>query len=45
MQDFGLDSDATDDDSWDAYYEQRESWMDYWVVEASGPDDIDEDYQ
>lgn len=45
MQDFGLDSDVSDDDCWDVYYEQRESWIDYWVVEASGPDDIDEDYQ
>lgn len=45
MQDFGLDSDASEDDCWDVYYEQRESWLNYWVEEASGPDDIDEDYQ
>ena len=45
MEDYGLDRDASEDDCWDVYYEQREGWMDYWVVEASGPDDIDEDYQ
>lgn len=44
-EDYGLDIDATEDDCWDVYYDQRKSWIDYWVVEASGPDDIDEDYQ
>lgn len=44
-EDFGLDSDADEDAYWDTYYEERESWIDYWVEEASGPDDIDEDYQ
>ena len=44
-EDFGLDSNADEDAYWDAYYEHRESWLDYWVEEASGPDDIDEDYQ
>lgn len=42
---YNLDEDATEDDCWEVYYEQRESWMNYWVKEASGPDDIDEDYQ
>ena len=42
---YNLDQDATEDDCWEAYYEQRESWIDYWVEKASGPDDIDEDYQ
>lgn len=45
MEEYGLDSDASEDDCWDVYYEQRESWIDYWVVEASGPNDKDEDYQ
>ena len=45
MEEYGLDSDASEDDCWDAYYEQRENWLDYWVKEATGPDDIDEDYQ
>lgn len=45
MEDYGLDRDATEDDCWDVYYEQREGWLDYWVEEASGPDDIDEDLQ
>lgn len=45
MEEYGLDRDATEDDCWDVYYEQREGWLDYWVEEASGPDDIDEDYQ
>lgn len=45
MEDYGLDRDASEDDCWDVYYEQRESWLNYWVAEASGPDDIDEDYQ
>lgn len=44
-EDYGLSKDASEDECWDAYYEQRESWLDYWVEEASGPDDIDEDYQ
>ena len=45
MAGYGLDRDATEDDCWDVYYEQREGWLDYWVEEASGPDDIDEDLQ
>lgn len=45
MEDYGLDSDASEDDCWDVYYEQREGWLDYWIEEASGPDDIDEDLQ
>lgn len=42
---YNLYDNATEDDCWDAYYEQRENWLDYWVKEATGPDDIDEDYQ
>ena len=42
---YGLDEDTSEDECWEVYYEQREGWMDYWVVEANGPDDIDEDYQ
>lgn len=42
---YGLDEDADEDVCWEVYYEQREGWMNYWVVEANGPDDIDEDYQ
>jgi hypothetical protein len=45
MEDYGLDRDASEDDCWDVYYEQRDGWLDYWVEEASGPDDIDEDLQ
>lgn len=44
-EDFNLDSDADEDEYWDAYIEEREKWLDYWVEEASGSDDIDEDYQ
>lgn len=42
---YNLDEDATEDECWEVYYEQRENWIDYWVKEASGPDDKDEDYQ
>lgn len=42
---YNLDEDATDDECWAVYYEQRENWLDYWVKRADGPDDIDEDYQ
>ena len=42
---FGLDEDASDGEAWDAYFEHREGCLSYWVEEASGPDDIDEDYQ
>ncbi len=44
-EDYGLDADATDHECWEAYYEQRESWLSYWAERASGPDDKDEDYQ
>ena len=44
-EEYGLDKDATEDDCWEGYYEQRENWLDYWVKRAKGPDDIDEDYQ
>ena len=44
-EEYGLDTDAAGDECWEVYYEQRESWLSYWVEEASGPDDIDEDYQ
>ena len=44
-EDYGLDADAAGDDCWSVYYEERESWLDYYVEEASGPDDKDEDYQ
>lgn len=44
-EDFGLDSDADEEACWEAYYEEREGWLNYWVEEAHGPDDIDEDYQ
>jgi hypothetical protein len=42
---YNLSEDASEDECWEAYYEQRESWLNYWVEEASGPDDKDEDYQ
>ena len=41
---YNLCEEATEEECWETYYEQRESWIDYWVEEASGPDDIDEDY-
>jgi hypothetical protein len=44
-EEYGLDEDADEDACWEVYYEQRESWLNYWVVDAEGPDDIDEDYQ
>lgn len=44
-EEYGLDADVSEDECWEVYYEQRESWLDYWVEEASGPDDKDEDYQ
>lgn len=43
-EEYGLDADAAGDDCWNVYYEQREDWLGYWVEEASGPDDKDEDY-
>ena len=42
---YNLDEDATEDQCWEVYYEQRENWMNYWVKKAEGPDDIDENYQ
>lgn len=42
---YGLSEDASEDEYWDAYREERENWLDYWVEEANGPDDIDEDYR
>jgi hypothetical protein len=42
---YGLSEDASEDECWEVYYEQRESWLSYWTEEASGPDDKDEDYQ
>lgn len=44
-EEYGLDADASEDECWEVYYDLRESWLDYWVEEASGPDDKDEDYQ
>ena len=44
-EEYGLDADAAGDDCWSVYYEQREDWLSYWVEEASGPNDLDEDYQ
>ena len=44
-EEYGLDADAAGDDCWSVYYEQREDWLSYWVEEASGLNDIDEDYQ
>lgn len=43
-EEYGLDADAAGDDCWSVYYEQREDWLSYWVEEASGPNDLDEDY-
>lgn len=42
---YNLSGDASEDECWEVYYEQRESWLSYWAEEASGPDDKDEDYQ
>jgi hypothetical protein len=42
---YNLSEDASEDECWEVYYEQRESWLSYWAEEASGPDDKDEDYQ
>ena len=44
-EEYGLDADAAGDDCWSVCYEQREDWLSYWVEGASGPNDIDEDYQ
>ena len=44
-EDYGFDEYPSQDAAWECYQEERESWLDYWVEEASGPDDIDEDYQ
>lgn len=44
-EEYGLEADAAGDDCWSVYYEERESWLCYFVVEASGPNDKDEDYQ
>jgi hypothetical protein len=42
---YNLSEDVSEDECWEVYYEQRESWLNYWAEEASGPDDKDEDYQ
>jgi hypothetical protein len=42
---YNLSEDASEDECWEVYYEQRESWLNYWAEEASGPDDKDESYQ
>lgn len=42
---YNLSEDASEDECWGVYYEQRESWLSYWAEEASGPDDKDESYQ
>ena len=42
---YNLSEDASEDECWEVYYEQREGWLSYWVEEASGFDDKDEDYQ
>lgn len=42
---YNLSEDASEDECWDVYYEQREGWLSYWAERASGPDDKDEDYQ
>lgn len=42
---YNLSEDASEDECWEAYYEQRESWLNYWAEEALGLDDQDEDYQ
>ena len=42
---YNLSEDASEDECWEVYYEQREGWLSYWAEEASGPDDKDEDYQ
>lgn len=44
-EDYGLDSDADQEACWEAYCEERESWINYWVEEADNEFDIDEDYQ
>ena len=42
---YNLSEDASEDECWEVYYEQRENWLSYWAEEASGPDDKDESYQ
>ena len=42
---YNLSEDASEDECWEVYYEQRESWLNYWAEEALGPDDKNEDYQ
>lgn len=44
-EEYGLEEYPSQDAAWECYQETRENWIDYWVEEASGPDDIDEDYQ
>ena len=41
---YNLSEDASEDECWEVYYEQRESWLNYWVEEALDSDDKDEDY-
>ena len=45
-EEFGLDSDSDtfDEDVEFAYQNEIESWVDYWAVLATGPDDIDNEY-
>jgi hypothetical protein len=42
---YNLSEDASEDECWEVYYEQREGWLNYWAEEVSGPDDKDENYQ
>ena len=43
-EDYGIEE-GDGDAAWEVYEETKENALDYWVKEATGPDDIDEDYQ
>jgi hypothetical protein len=43
-EDYGIEE-GDEDAAWEVYVEIREDSLSYWAEEATGPDDIDEDYQ
>jgi hypothetical protein len=43
-EDYGLEE-GDEDAAWEVYEGIKEDSLSYWAEEATGPDDIDEDYQ
>lgn len=39
---WGLEPDASEDEIWEAYKEERESWLNYWAEEIKDLDELEE---